>query len=308
MRVSNYRAIMVRAPAIIAALAVGALTNTAAAQDDYADGFTWHRMTDYVPGAVHGSTVNNPGPDQLGNPTWEYTWTAGGPVGEPDAWYKNDGTLMLWDEAWFDHGHGVWARGDDISPPIFNDRTCHHISSDNCDCIPIVKWLNPVDTESPSVIGIEGSLMILWTGEFGIGSAVDVDVVVVFNDHSEGTTTLLVFERVSKPTPGDSVGETVVVDVDLPGVLFDTDDSLTISHRAMEPIDGRWIPMFDNLTFTLGVVCAADFNGDFVVNTLDFLLYLNAFNNRDPRADFNEDGNIDTLDVLAFLNAFNAGC
>ena len=59
---------------------------------------------------------------------------------------------------------------------------------------------------------------------------------------------------------------------------------------------------------TLLVTCAADFNNDGVVDTLDVLLYLNAFANGYPSADFNGDGNVDTLDFLAFLNAFVAGC
>ncbi len=56
------------------------------------------------------------------------------------------------------------------------------------------------------------------------------------------------------------------------------------------------------------VPCPADFNGDTVVNTLDVLAFLNAYNARDPRADFNGDTVINTLDVLAFLNAYTAGC
>lgn len=57
-----------------------------------------------------------------------------------------------------------------------------------------------------------------------------------------------------------------------------------------------------------GDSCAADFNNDGTVNTLDFLAFLNAFNAADPAADFNGDGTVNTLDFLAFLNAFNAGC
>lgn len=54
--------------------------------------------------------------------------------------------------------------------------------------------------------------------------------------------------------------------------------------------------------------CPADFNGDSVVNTLDFLAFLNAFSAGDPAADFNGDGNVNTLDFIDFLNAFNVGC
>ena len=54
--------------------------------------------------------------------------------------------------------------------------------------------------------------------------------------------------------------------------------------------------------------CPADFNEDGTVNTLDVLVFLNAWNAKDPSADFNEDGEVNTLDVLAFLNAWSSGC
>lgn len=54
--------------------------------------------------------------------------------------------------------------------------------------------------------------------------------------------------------------------------------------------------------------CPADFNGDGIVNTLDFLSFLNAFSAGDPSADFNGDGVVNTLDFLAFLNAYSEGC
>lgn len=54
--------------------------------------------------------------------------------------------------------------------------------------------------------------------------------------------------------------------------------------------------------------CLADFNGDGIVNSLDFLAFLNAFVNGEAIADFNGDGVINTLDFLAFLNAFIEGC
>ena len=54
--------------------------------------------------------------------------------------------------------------------------------------------------------------------------------------------------------------------------------------------------------------CAADFNGDNSVDTLDVLAFLNAWNAGDPEGDFNGDGTHNTLDVLAFLNAWNEGC
>ena len=54
--------------------------------------------------------------------------------------------------------------------------------------------------------------------------------------------------------------------------------------------------------------CYADCNDDGIVNTLDFLCFLNLFNIGDPLADCNGDGIINTLDFLCFLNAYNEGC
>lgn len=78
-------------------------------------------------------------------------------------------------------------------------------------------------------------------------------------------------------------------------------DSCEIAAGAVADDDGDGVP--DECQ-----ACAADFNGDGIVNTLDFLDFLNAFNAGDAAADFNGDGVINTLDFLAFLNAFNAGC
>ena len=58
----------------------------------------------------------------------------------------------------------------------------------------------------------------------------------------------------------------------------------------------------------LGEPCAADFNGDGEVNTLDVAAFLNAWAADDAGADINGDGEVNTLDVAAFLNAWTAGC
>jgi len=54
--------------------------------------------------------------------------------------------------------------------------------------------------------------------------------------------------------------------------------------------------------------CRVDLNGDTVVNTLDFLAFLNLWNAGDPKSDFNGDTTINTLDFLVFLNEWVAGC
>jgi len=54
--------------------------------------------------------------------------------------------------------------------------------------------------------------------------------------------------------------------------------------------------------------CAADFNGDGVADTRDFIAFLNAWVSGDDRADFDGNGVVDTRDFVAFLNAWSAGC
>ncbi|MCW5775893.1 MAG: hypothetical protein KIS87_05545 [Phycisphaeraceae bacterium] len=58
----------------------------------------------------------------------------------------------------------------------------------------------------------------------------------------------------------------------------------------------------------LAHICIADWNADGVVNTLDFIGYLNAFTGGDPCADVDGNGIVNTIDVLTFLNAFVGGC
>ena len=60
--------------------------------------------------------------------------------------------------------------------------------------------------------------------------------------------------------------------------------------------------------FDLSCGCAADFNGDGVVDTRDVIAFLNAWAAGDPRADFDGNGVIDTRDVIAYLNGWVAGC
>lgn len=54
--------------------------------------------------------------------------------------------------------------------------------------------------------------------------------------------------------------------------------------------------------------CHPDLNSDGNLNIIDFITFLNAYNDQDELADYNRDGIINTLDFLAFLDAYNAGC
>jgi hypothetical protein len=54
--------------------------------------------------------------------------------------------------------------------------------------------------------------------------------------------------------------------------------------------------------------CAADFNGDGVLNILDFVAFQNAFVAGDPDADCDGNGALNVLDFVCFQGLFQAGC
>ena len=92
--------------------------------------------------------------------------------------------------------------------------------------------------------------------------------------------------------------------------LFVMHNGLTINDSYYDQADytngaSDHKPLYAEVTLS---TCIADFNGDGVVNTLDFLAFLNAFMAGDPSADCNGDGTLNTLDLLCFLNAYNEGC
>lgn len=56
------------------------------------------------------------------------------------------------------------------------------------------------------------------------------------------------------------------------------------------------------------VGCAADFNGDMVVDFFDYLDFVDAFSIGSPTADYNDDGIVDFFDYLDLVDAFAVGC
>jgi hypothetical protein len=74
------------------------------------------------------------------------------------------------------------------------------------------------------------------------------------------------------------------------------------------------------LTFTLSftnntravvvatLVCPADFNSDGTVDFFDYLDFVQAFSEEDPRADLDHNGQVDFFDYLDFVTSFDSGC
>ena len=81
-----------------------------------------------------------------------------------------------------------------------------------------------------------------------------------------------------------------------------------LMHFHERSINEAILPYLNRAPCDLTCPCQADFNGDGIVNTLDFIGFLNAYNTGDERADFNGDGIVNTLDFIGFLNAYNEGC
>jgi hypothetical protein len=64
----------------------------------------------------------------------------------------------------------------------------------------------------------------------------------------------------------------------------------------------------DDVTAFNTLPCSADFNCDGLVNSQDFMEFLNAHTAGDPIADANCDGVVNSQDLVAFLNSFAVGC
>ncbi len=116
------------------------------------------------------------------------------------------------------------------------------------------------------------------------------------------------------------------LDVDINGDCVATVDDLCAWAAEPYDLDGNGIVDADDRTIlaaALGVsdadtdgdgipdvceVCVPDLNDDGLVNTQDFLVFLNAWSSGDMLADWDQNGEINTLDFLAYLNDWSAGC
>jgi MYXO-CTERM domain-containing protein len=206
---------------------------------------SWQRSTDWVPGTTQGSTEGNPGPVG-GTPVWQYEVAHGGGLGSSNPWYAQPTQLMTWDAGWWQTGWGVWSKGDDVSPPILAGRLVHNVYPTTFDDIPMVRWMSPLGNNAH--VSVTGTLTVNWNGVNGLGRPVDVDVVIAKHT-AAGVTSLLFSDTVSKPNPFPSVGDSVMLPVNLTNILFNAGDSLVISergHNAVGPL-GAWVNLYDSV-------------------------------------------------------------
>ncbi|MCW5757543.1 MAG: PEP-CTERM sorting domain-containing protein [Phycisphaeraceae bacterium] len=243
-----------KTPNMILALTAGvALSASQAALAQYNSGDAWHRASDWAPGVLHGSTFGNPGPGFDGVGVWRYEYaTGGGGLGADNPWYQQSTTLLSWDNNWWGNGFGAWTAGDDRNPPIRQDRMTHNLVGTHYETTPLVRWLLPTGA-GDLALSLTGSFDVLWTGHEFRGTDIDVELVVA-RQTAGGEFDVLFTDRLSKPTPGVSVGDRRSSMVDISSVIMSEGDSLVISGRGVSSVgwtEGRWLSISDDLTMTV---------------------------------------------------------
>ncbi len=89
---------------------------------------------------------------------------------------------------------------------------------------------------------------------------------------------------------------------------FETDAAPTNGSVSTEAFKSNDTLSFAAIVPTAGTTCAADMNGDGVLDFFGVSRFLTAYGNEDTAADFNDDGLFDFFDISGFLTAFSAGC
>ncbi len=210
------------------------------------DAEAWNRALDFTPGTTQGSTDGNPDDDVFGDPVWQMESVQGGALTENPPWYAASGQKMVWDSSWFGGGR-LWARGNDLNPPISAAALTHTIPDGGTwSHIPLVRWLNPAGRQAVDIVG---ELRVRWAGSGRVGSPVPVDVAVAKKAALSGVVFAIYTNTVNKPTPGDSIDDMVVLPVRLANVSLEAGDQIIVSHRAQHSVNAsRWINLADDLT------------------------------------------------------------
>ena len=237
---SGVSGLVMRASLVVAA-------GSAAAHADVTE--SWRRSTDWVAGTAQGAGLNNPSAVR-GMPVWRYEYASGGAFDSANPWYKNPGTLLTWDGAWWGTGSGVWSRSDNHSPPISSSRLVHNVAAAEYDSAPMVRWLNPLG--NGGLVNIAGTLLLNWDGQNGLGRPDDVDIVIAKYSAASNTTAAIFSATRSKPNPVPSVGDSVIIPIALGNISVNQGDSILISERAHDSLFplGAWINLYDGLTIT----------------------------------------------------------
>ncbi len=251
---------------------------------DYSPGFVWDRSLDWTPGKVEGYSWQNGNPDddKKDNPVWACEFAkGGGGLGDPNPWYKQPKTLMVWDASWYGGGEGVWAQGNNQHPPIYKTLLIHVVQGQgDFENTPLVRWINPAGADA--TVHITGNLKVYWAGQANLDVPLTCDVAVV-SVSPTGVYTVLFGASYDDPSPGDQNVGVKTVQIDLPGVVIPEGGSILIGVHGQTVQANRWFNMEDNLKITLDALeggggCTADIDGNGVLDLFDFLGFVNLFN------------------------------
>ncbi len=142
---------------------------------------------------------------------------------------------------------------------------------------------------------------------FGDSIAIGDQFVAVgtYDDDDNGPNSGSVY--LFEVSTGSQAGKLIASD----GVSFDyfggsvsIDDGVVVAGASGDDDNGH----LSGSAYVIGINCPADITNDGLVNTQDFLAFLNAWATGEPLANWNIDGTINTLDFIAYLNAWADGC
>jgi len=208
---------------MVALVVLGVLTLGSAAS-----AVTCNRNAEWTTaGLTHGSSAGNPV-----NGTWLYEYVSSGDgLGGGDPWWDNAGTLSVYDNDWYGQG-GVWARGDNVNPPIPPNRLTHNVSGGNYPYKPRVSWISPAD----GIVDVSGLMNATWGG----GASTDLEVAIAKKAASGGYT-LLASGTVKQagPTTLDLTANPA-----LQSVHVSAGDSIVWTTRGTAAGSG-WVPLYD---------------------------------------------------------------
>jgi hypothetical protein len=264
------------------AAAVAVAVCSAAGAADYSPGFVWDRSLDWNDGKVagYGWQNGNPDDDKNDNPAWVCEWSKdGGGLGDPNPWYKQPKTLMVWDPNWYNNGYPTWARSNDGHPNIAKTGLTHVVYPGNFPDAPLVRWMNP--TGAQATVDITGNFKINWSGQGNLDVPLSCDLAVVA---VTGTQYAVLFgESYNDPSPGDQNIGSRTIQINLQDVVVPEGGSILIGLRGQTAQSNRWFSSEDNLKITLealegGGGCTPDIDGNGVLDLFDFLAFVNLFN------------------------------
>ncbi|MCC5805059.1 MAG: carboxypeptidase regulatory-like domain-containing protein [Opitutales bacterium] len=189
----------------------------------------WNRFQEYQPGTASGSTDGNPNLDLRGFSVWSLEWIdGGGSLESDDPWYRKSSSRMVW-RADTDY----WAQATNGFSWIIDSEMRHIVNSAaNLPILPVVRWVNEFDDLTVDVVG---DLEILWGGAGGPqeGQPSTVEVAIAHEHAADGSVTLLFSETVTKPIPEPTLGDSVLIPVNLSGVELAPDDALRVTQRTL---------------------------------------------------------------------------